>query len=90
MRRFKLVRVNRRKVEVQKVKLKINYGTLLIAFLFACLVWLYVAGSDIQKNTPPEPMDTTASVTETHAETQGVVGPAEEVPMTGEGTGVAV
>lgn len=82
MRRFKLVRVNRRKVEVQKVKLKINYGTLLIAFLFACLVWLYVAGSDLQKNIPPEPMDTTAAATDTHAETQGAVGPAEDVTVT--------
>ena len=77
MRRFKLVRTRKRRVEVQKVKLKINFGTLLIAFLFACLVWLYVAGSDAQKPTPPDPVDTATQVTAQDTTADEMVGPME-------------
>lgn len=59
MGRFKLVRISKKKVEVQKIRFKMNFGTVLIAFAFACLVWLYVAGSD----TRPEPMDPGAHTT---------------------------
>lgn len=61
MRRFKLSKISKRKVEVQKVRLKINFGILLLAFLFACLVWMYVVGSG-EKNRPGEPVDTSAAV----------------------------
>ena len=58
MRRFKLAK-NKRRVEVQKVRLKVNFGTLILAFLFACLVWLYVVGSGMknpaaEQQTPTE------------------------------------
>lgn len=62
MRRFKLVRVNRRKVEVQKIKLKVNFVSLLVAFLFACLVWLYVAGTDMKEHAYEEPTTESAGV----------------------------
>ena len=71
MRRFKLVKISRRRVEVQKIRLKINFSTLLIAFLFACLVWLYVAGSDIRNPQHPDSQDTSATMAQT------VVEPAE-------------
>lgn len=61
MRRFKLTKINKRRVEVQKVRLKINFGTLLLAFLFACLVWLYVAGSGVGQGQTSVPEDTTAT-----------------------------
>lgn len=52
MARFKLVKIGRRKVEVQKVRLKLNFGILLVAFACAFLVWLYVKGSTAPM--PPE------------------------------------
>ncbi len=60
MRRFKLAKISKRRVEVQKVRLKINFGTLLLAFLFACLVWLYVVGSGM-KNPASESVETSAT-----------------------------
>ena len=61
MRRFKLAK-NKRKIEVQKVRLKVNFGTLLLAFVFACLVWLYVVGSGTKSVAPEsgEPSDASA------------------------------
>lgn len=49
MARFKFVKINRRRVEVQKVHFRVKFGMLLIAFACAFIVWLYVKGS-----TPPE------------------------------------
>ena len=82
MRRFKLVKTSKRKVEVQKVRLKVNFGTLLLALLFACLVWLYVAGST-PKPLPPDPTDTSVNTAEHPTE-------AETVPVSVEHTEVAV
>ena len=59
MRRFKLAKIGKRRVEVQKVRLKINFTTLLLAFLFAFLVWLYVAGSE--NKAPTDTQDTSAA-----------------------------
>lgn len=72
MRRFKLAK-NKRKIEVQKVRLKINFGTLLLAFLFACLVWLYVVGSSTK--TPG------VESTETSATAAGYACPAAETEV---------
>ncbi len=65
MARFKLVRTGKKRgrVEVQKVHLKVHYGALLLAFVCAVLVWLYVKGSTPLPPTPPE--DTTSEQTET-------------------------
>ena len=82
MRRFKLVRISKRKVEVQKVRLKVNFGTLIIALLFACLVWLYVAGSS-PKPLPPDPADTSVNTAEHLTE-------AGHMPRTVEDAEVAV
>ena len=46
MARFKLVK-KKRKVEVQKVRFKPNFWVLLLSFLCAFLVWLYVTGSHL-------------------------------------------
>ncbi len=53
MARFKLVKIRRRKVEVQKVRFKPNFWMLLLSFLCAFLVWLYVTG----KHPAPAPGD---------------------------------
>lgn len=62
MARFKLVRTGkkRNRVEVQKVRFKVHYGALLLAFVCAVLVWLYVKGStpippDISEESMPAP-----------------------------------
>ncbi len=47
MARFRLVKIRKRKVEVQKVKFKPNFWMLLLSFLCAFLVWLYVTGSHL-------------------------------------------
>lgn len=44
MARFKLVKIGRRKVEVQKVRFKVNLGVLLGSFLCAVFVWMYLTG----------------------------------------------
>lgn len=83
MARFKFVRINRRRVEVQKVRFRVKIGMLVIAFACAFIVWLYVKGS-----TPPEqppvaetqPVETQAaeSQTETSAETETDVSSADD------------
>ena len=64
MRRFKLVKISKRRVEVQKVRFGINIGTLAVALLFAVLVWLYVAGSQTPATTPGETTEAPEVVTE--------------------------
>ena len=65
MARFKLVRTGKKRgrVEVQKVHFKVHYGALLLAFICAVLVWLYVKGSAPLSPAPSE--DTTSAQTET-------------------------
>lgn len=77
MARFKLVKISRRRVEVQKVRLKVNFGILLFAFACAILVWLYVKGSRLPKPIPPEetqPSETVTTETETTPEAETVLG----------------
>lgn len=50
MARFKLVKISKRKVEVQKVRFKPNFLVLLISFACAVFVWLYLTGT----NNPPK------------------------------------
>ena len=47
MARFRLAKIRKRKVEVQKVRFKPNFWVLLLSFLCAFLVWLYVTGSHL-------------------------------------------
>ncbi len=77
MARFKLVKISRRKVEVQKVRLKIHFGILLGAFACAFLVWLYVKGSRLPEPgllEDTQPNETVAAETETTPETETVLG----------------
>lgn len=55
MARFRLAKIRRRKVEVQKVRFKPNFWVLLLSFLCAFLVWLYVTGSHLA--SAPEDAD---------------------------------
>ena len=68
MARFKLVKISKRRVEVQKVRLKVRLGILLVAFACAFLVWLYVKGSRLPMPLPPEESQPQETVT-TQAET---------------------
>lgn len=53
MARFKLVKIGRRKVEVQKVRFKLNLVALLISFACAVLVWLYMTGRNPRPESDP-------------------------------------
>lgn len=65
MARFRLVKIGKRRVEVQKVRFKPSFWTLLLCFLCAFLVWLYVTGSHLSseaENTEKAPEGTQSSV----------------------------
>ena len=53
--RFKLVKIGKKKVEVQKVRFKVNLAVLLGSFLCAVFVWMYLTGRDAASELiPPE------------------------------------
>ncbi len=78
MRRFKLVKISKRRVEVQKVRFRINFGTLAVALLVAVLVWLYIAGSQAPQTPSPDTPDTQEMVV-TQSATEEETLPTTEV-----------
>ncbi len=63
MREYKLQRMGKytRKSEVRRQHLEIRVPALVICFLLACLIWLYVVGlSRIPVETPGDPNEETS------------------------------
>lgn len=72
MREYKLHRMGKytRKCEVRRQHLEIRVPALIICFVLACVIWLYVVGlSRIPVETPPHPMDTEETRPDTESDT---------------------
>ena len=73
MARFKLVKTGKRRVEVRKVRFKVNFVVLILSLACAVLVWLYVTG----RNADPDllnPEETKESQTQSEVTESDVRG----------------
>ena len=90
MARFKLVKISRRRVEVQKVRLKVQFGILLFAFACAFLVWLYIKGTQLRldENQPAESVTAeTETMAEAETDTDGTFAATTPISEDGGNTG---